>query len=259
MEALSSFLESAETSLLVWFGIFVRVAATAFLLPGIGERAVPSRIKLGGAVALSLVVAPMVLGSMTELTPSLSGIGRIVTTEAMAGLFIGISIRLMIFVVQIAGTIAAQSLSVSQMFGGVAGPEPEPIISTLLTLAVITLALNAGLHVKVALALAASYEIAPFGLALSSADLGHWASASGSAVFTMAIGLALPFIVLSFVYNLSLGAINRAMPQLMVAFVGAPAIVAMGIGLLLLVLPVILHAWLDQIDIVLLNPFEVMP
>jgi len=259
MDSLAPFLESAEASILVWFGIFVRVAATAFLLPGIGERAVPTRIKLGGAIALSLVVAPMVLGDMTNLAPSPGDIGRIVTTEALAGLFIGISIRLLIFVVQIGGTIAAQSLSVSQMFGGVAGPEPEPIISTLLTMAVITLALSAGLHVKVVLALAASYDIAPFGLALNATDLGHWASASGSAVFTMAVGLVLPFVILSFVYNISLGAINRAMPQLMVAFVGAPAIVGMGIGLLLLVIPVILHAWLDQLDIVLANPFGVMP
>ncbi len=258
MESLTGFLEASESSVLIWFGTFVRVAATAFLLPGIGERGVPTRIKLGGAVALSLVVAPMVLGDMTELKPSPSEIGRIVTTEALAGLFIGISIRLMIFVIQIAGTVTAQSMSVAQMFGG-AGPEPEPIIATLLTLTVITLALIAGLHVKVALALAASYDIAPFGLALNSDDVGQWASASGSAVITMAIGLALPFVVLSFVYNLSLGAINRAMPQLMVAFIGAPAITFMGIGLLLLALPVILHTWLDQLDTVLTAPFQVMP
>jgi len=259
VDELTSFLDAAESSLLVWFGIFVRVAATAFLLPGIGERGVPSRIKLGGAVALSLVVAPMVWGGLSTLTPTPADIGRIVLSEAAAGLFIGIAIRLLIFVIQIAGTIAAQSLSVSQMFGGVAGPEPEPIVATILTLAVITLALSAGLHVKVALALAASYDIAPFGLAISSDDVGQWASASGSAVFTMAIGLALPFIVLSFIYNLCLGAINRAMPQLMVAFVGAPAITGMGIGLLLLTTPVIFHAWLDKLDIVLANPFAVMP
>jgi len=259
MEQLTNLLDSMEASLLVWFGIFVRVSATAFLLPGIGERAVPTRIKLGGALALSLVVAPMVLGTMNDLSPGPADIGRIILAEAMVGLFIGISIRMLIFVIQIAGTVAAQSLSVSQMFGGVAGPEPEPIISTLLTLTVITLALSAGLHVKVALALAASYEIAPFGLSLSSADVGHWAAGSGSAAITMAIGLALPFIVLSFVYNLSLGAINRAMPQLMVAFVGAPAITGMGIGLLLLALPVILHTWLDKLDIVLASPFLVMP
>lgn len=258
MEAIAGFLLTMESSLLLWFGVFVRVGATTVLLPGIGERAVPARIKLAAAVALSLIVAPMVIGDLAPVESTPVEIGRIVMTEGTVGLFIGISIRLLLFVIQIAGTIAAQSLSVAQMFGGVSGPEPEPIIATLLTLAVIALALAAGLHVKVALALAASYEVAPFGLALSGADLGAWASASGSAAFTMAVGLALPFIILSFVYNVSLGAINRAMPQLMVAFVGAPAIVMMGLGLLLLALPVILNAWMDRLDFVLANPFGVM-
>lgn len=259
MAQLAAILDTAGSSVLVWFGIFVRVAAVAFLLPGIGERAVPARIKLGGAIALSVIVAPMVMGQIPGVLPTPVETGRIVATEAMAGLFIGVSIRILIFVIQIAGTIASQSFSVSQMFGGVAGPEPEPIIASFLTMAVIALALAAGLHVKIALALAASYTIAPFGLALDSADVATWASSSGRAAFDMAIGLALPFVLLSFVYNLSLGAINRAMPQLMVAFVGAPAITGMGIGLLMLATPVILHVWLDRLDLVLASPFSVMP
>ena len=160
---------------------------------------------------------------------------------------------------QIAGTVAAQSLSVAQMFGGGASPEPEPIIATFLTLAVIALALSAGLHVQVVGALANSYTIAPFGAMLPAADVGYWAAHSGAAAIDMAIGLALPFIVLSFVYNLSLGAINRAMPQLMVAFIGAPAITGMGIGLLVLATPIILRVWLDTLDIVMMDPFMVMP
>ncbi len=258
MEQLAGILEDAGSMVLVWVGIFTRVAAVVFLLPGMGERAVPTRIKLGGALALSAIVGPLVIGQMPEVTITPADTLRIIGTEAFAGLFIGVSIRLLVFVVQIAGTIAAQSLAVSQMFGGVASPEPEPIIATFLTLAVITLALTAGLHVKVAMALTASYEVAPFGLALPAADVGQWAAESGRAAIDMAIGLTLPFLVLSFVYNLSLGAINRAMPQLMVAFIGAPAITGMGIGLLLLVTPVILQVWLDAFNDVIANPFAVM-
>jgi len=257
MEQLAGILEQIGSAALVWFGIFTRVAAVTFLLPGMGERAVPMRVKLGGALALSAIVAPMVIGQIPSVTTTPADTFRIIGTEAFAGLFIGISIRLLIFVIQIAGTVAAQSLAVSQMFGGV-GPEPEPIIATILTLAVIALAMTAGLHVKVAMALAASYEVAPFGLALPASDVAQWASDSGRAAIDMAIGLALPFIILSFIYNLSLGAINRAMPQLMVAFIGAPAITGMGIGLLVLVAPVIMQVWLEAFNTVIADPFGVM-
>ena len=259
MEELATMMADAGSAILVWFGIFTRVAAVAFLLPGIGERGVPARIKLGGALSLSIIVAPMVIGQIPDVATTPVDTFRVIATEILAGTFIGISIRMLVFVVQIAGTIAAQSLAVAQMFGGISGPEPEPIIASFLTLSVIALALTTGLHVKIALALAASYQIAPFGLALPASDVGQWAADSGSAALDMAIGLALPFLVLSFLYNLALGAINRAMPQLMVAFIGAPAITGMGIGLLLLSTPIIMRVWLDALGIVMLNPFAVMP
>jgi len=258
MEQIALMLEDIGSAILVWFGIFTRVAAVAFLLPGIGEQSIPARVKLGGALALSAIVAPMVIDQMPTVTNTPSDVLRVIATEALVGTFIGISVRLLVFVVQTAGTIAAQSLAVSQMFGGVAGPEPEPIIASFLTLSVITLALTTGLHVKIALALVASYDIAPFGLALPAADVAHWAAQSGRAAMDMAVGLALPFLILSFLYNLSLGAINRAMPQLMVAFIGAPAITMMGIGLLMLVTPVILEVWIEAFNTVLTNPFEVL-
>ena len=44
------------------------------------------------------------------------------------------------------------------------------------------------------------------------------------------------------------------MPSLMVAFVGAPAITAGGILILMLAAPVILHFWNARLDFVLLNP-----
>ena len=259
MESLADLAQTMADSVLIWAGIFARVAAVAFLLPGMGERVVPARVRMGGALALSALVMPFVLGAIADVAATPAGIVRVIGAEALVGLFIGISIRLLIFVVQLAGTVAAQSLAVAQMFGGVASPEPEPIIATFLTLAVTALALAAGLHVQVVGALATSYDVVPFGLALPAADVGEWAAESGRAAFDMAIGLALPFIVLSFVYNLCLGAMNRAMPQLMVAFIGAPAITGMGIGLLLLTVPVILHVWLLALDSVLADPFAVMP
>ncbi len=56
--------------------------------------------------------------------------------------------------------------------------------------------------------------------------------------FALGFSLAAPFVIAGFAYNLALGAINRAMPQLMVAFIGAPAITAGGLLILMLAAPV---------------------
>jgi len=61
--------------------------------------------------------------------------------------------------------------------------------------------------------------------------------------YALAFQLALPFLALSLFYNITLGMINRAMPQLLVSFVGAPAIIAASIALLLISIEPILTEW----------------
>ena len=61
------------------------------------------------------------------------------------------------------------------------------------------------------------------------------------------------------IYNLALGIINRAMPQLMVAMVGAPAITGGALALLMLAAPVILPLWLGLLQARLADPFGIGP
>jgi len=49
------------------------------------------------------------------------------------------------------------------------------------------------------------------------------------------------------------------MPQLMVAFVGAPAITAGGMILLFISLPILLPIWLQRFDAVLAAPLQALP
>ena len=81
-----------------------------------------------------------------------------------------------------------------------------------------------------------------------------WGTARVAQAFALGFSLAAPFVIAAFAYNLALGAINRAMPQLMVAFVGAPAITAGGLLILMLAAPVILHFWSGRLDRLLADP-----
>ena len=65
------------------------------------------------------------------------------------------------------------------------------------------------------------------------------------------IELALPFLVVGTLLYAGLGFINRAMPQLMVFFVAAPAITATGLILFLIALPMILTQWAGGFDTLL--------
>ena len=78
--------------------------------------------------------------------------------------------------------------------------------------------------------------------------MSGWGLARIAEAFSLAFLLAAPFVIASFIYNLALGVINRAMPQLMVAFVGAPAITWGGLALLLVTAPVLLGVWVDRLN-----------
>jgi flagellar biosynthetic protein FliR len=234
-------------------GVFTRIAAALFLVPGFGERAVPMRVRLVLALALSLLLMPLVAPEMPT-PPPLSGFAMMIAAEAAAGLIIGLAFRFLVFALQVAGTLAAQNISLSQMFGAGVAPEPEPTIATLLAMSGIVLALMAGLHVHLLAVLAGLYRVLPFGQMPGGGDGLEWSVARAAEAFELGVSLALPFIAIGFAYNLALGALSRAMPQLLVALVGAPLLIGLGMVVLYVSLPEVLAHWTGALDARIADP-----
>jgi flagellar biosynthesis protein FliR len=258
IEGLAGIMDIAESGLAAFMLVFMRIGGVMFLLPGFGDNAVPARVRLGLTFAFAFVVWPMLTAAgPLPLAPE-RPFFLMMIIETCAGLLLGLSIRLMVFALQFAGSVAAQSTSLAQIFGSGIAPDPMPAFGNLLMLAGVTLAVVLGLHVKVAILLARSYEILPLGLPIPSQDVAVWGTARVGSAFALGFSLAAPFVLTAFAYNVSIGAINKAMPTLMVAFVGAPAIVGASILLLVLAAPVMLSHWNGELDRVLLNPFAVI-
>jgi flagellar biosynthetic protein FliR len=253
-QGLGAILDLSETGLVGLMLVFTRVGAVMVLLPGFGERIIPARVRLGLAIAFTMVVWPMIAPDLLAAPPE-RPLLLMVIIETGIGLMLGLAIRLLVIALQLAGSIAAQSTALAQIFGAGVAPDPMPAIGNVLMLAGVTLAVASGLHVKAALAMARSYEILPMGLPVPTADLAAWGTARVAQAFALGFSLAAPFVIAAFAYNLALGAINRAMPQLMVAFIGAPAITAGGLLILMLAAPVLLHFWGHRLDLTLADPF----
>lgn len=239
-----------DWAMLAWL-VFLRVGAAMALLPAFGEQQVPARIRLAAALAFAAIilpaVAPLVAGAAGK------GGGRLLASEVAVGLIFGAGFRLMVLALATAGTIAAQAISLSQLFGGTAG-EPQPAVASLFTMAGLALAVSMGLHVRLAEALILTYDLLPPGEFPLPGAVADWGIAAVGRSFALAFSLAAPFVIASVIYNVALGVLNRAMPQLMVAFVGAPALTLGGLALLALVAPVLLSVWLDALGRELEHP-----
>ena len=77
--------------------------------------------------------------------------------------------------------------------------------------------------------------------------------------FGLAFTLAAPFAAAAMLYTLATGVINRAMPQFMVALVGAPALSFGALALLLLTAPALLAVWQSAMNAALADPFGIAP
>lgn len=252
--ALTALFTQANEFVFVAMGIFTRVAAAAFLVPGLGERALSVRLRLGAALAITVLLAPMIR-PMVPLGPDTPmALFVMLSSEAVIGLIIGLAFRFLVYALQIAGMVAAQHLSVAQMFGTGVAPEPEPTIATLLGMGGITLAMMSGLHVHLVATLAGLYDVFPFGQFPNGEDLAEWATSRMAETFALGVTLAAPFVAIGFAYNLALGALNRAMPQLLVALVGVPALVWVGIVILALVLPTLMETWMGHLGRIYEDP-----
>ncbi|MCC5985868.1 MAG: flagellar biosynthetic protein FliR [Rhodobacteraceae bacterium] len=233
--------------------VFLRIGAMAALLPAFGEMIVPLRVRLAVAAAFTLVVAPAVAPALPPLPETPLALAGLIAGEAAIGLMLGIGLRLFVMALQTAGTMAAQATSLAQFFGG-ANVDPQPAIAQVLVMGGLALALIFGLHVRLAELMILSYDMLPPGQGVSAGMVAEWGVARVAQSFALAFRLALPFVVIALLYNVTLGAINKAMPQLMVAFVGAPAITFAGLAVLLLAAPVMLSVWLDAFHGFLADP-----
>jgi flagellar biosynthetic protein FliR len=222
--------------------VFARVGAAMAVLPAFGERLVPMRIRLVLALAMTAVVAPAVAPDLPAPPDGPLPLARLLLTETLAGLALGMAVRLMVMALQIAGTIAAQATSLAQFFGG-ASADPQPAIAQILMLAGIAFLVLTGLPERAAEYLILSYALLPAGGWPDAQALAAWGTGRIARCFALGFTLAAPFVIGSALYNLALGAINRAMPTLMVAFVGAPAITLGGLALLAVSAPIMLAVW----------------
>lgn len=233
--------------------VFLRVGALVSVMPAFGEQTVPVRVKLGIVIAFTLIVSPAVMTD-TQIG-NFPTLARFVLSETVIGLALGLAIRLFVLALQTAGSMAAQATSLSQILGG-AAVEPIPAMGYVLVVAGLAIAVISGLHVQAAKLLIYSYDVFPVGQFPTPRAISAWGVARISHAFSLAFLLAAPFVATSLIYNLTLGVINRAMPQLMVAFVGAPVITLGGMALLLIASPVMLAAWIDAVSGFFSAPLE---
>lgn len=228
--------------------IVARLSFVVFFMPGIGEQTIPLQMRLMILLALAATfsmtgfIAPPPTDSFVSYAGVLAG-------EVAIGFGLGVMLRVTIWMLSIAGTVISQTIGLSQLLGFALEHEQQTLTANLLSMAGAALLLSANFHIKAIVSLLHLYADIPIGgLAAMNQDMLIQALLSS---FGLAIMLAWPFVALNLLYNICLGFINKALPSLMVAFVGAPLMIGAGVLLLALSIMGLLVVWEGRVpDIV---------
>ena len=238
-----SFLPTLAAAFLL---VFARVGTMVMLLPGIGELNLPSRVRLSMALILAAILLPLHRNAYAVDLKALGPVIVLLVQEIMIGAVLGLTARLAISGLQVAGSVIAQQLGL----GFVTAVDPTQgeqgmIIGNFLTLLGITLFFATDMHHLVIAALNDSYTLFEPGDLPTSGDAAALITKTVAGAFRIGIQLSAPFIVFGLLFNIGLGVLARLMPQMQVFFVGLPLSILLGLLFLLLLLGAMMSFFLD--------------
>ena len=232
--------------------VFARTGTMVMLLPGLGEQNISARLRLTIAVMLAAVLLPLHRNDYHIDPGALAPAVVMLVEEMIIGAVLGLTARLTISALEVAGSVIAQQLGL----GFVTAVDPTQgeqgvILGNFFTMLGLTLFFATDMHHHVIAALNDSYSLFEPGEVPATGDVAALVTKTVSGAFRIGIQLSAPFLVFGLLFNLGLGVLSRLMPQMQVFFVALPLSIMIGLLFLLLVLGSMMGLFLDYVGGVL--------
>ncbi len=239
--------ELLTINLFGFFLIFARMGTAMSLMPGFSSGFVPMRLRLSMALAVSFVLAPVLIGGLPVRPPTIAAMSLLVVGEILIGAFFGTIARILMSALQTAGTIISYMMSMANALiqDPIAEQQSSIIAGFLLTMGIV-LVFVVDLHHVMILAVTDSYTLLEPGQPLPAGDFAHALGRRVADSFALGLKLAAPFVIVGLTYYIGLGLLGRLMPQLQVFFFGLPFQIGVQIWVLSVALSGIMMAFLQH-------------
>ena len=227
--------------------IFIRLASIIMLIPGLGDPAVPPRLRLCFALLLAMMITPIVGPFIPAMPPTLGALTGIVLHEAIVGLMLGSLMRVLLFTLVTTGEIL--SLQTTLSFAQTANPtEAQSSTSLGAFLAIFGLVMIwvTNTHHLFIRAMVDSYQIFSPAKNVMIGDAGTLMIRTLSESFVLALQLSAPVVVFALVFNIATGFIGRMMPNFPIFFAATPLSVLFGLALMALSLGTMGMVFIDH-------------
>lgn len=233
--------------------VFLRVGAAMSLFPAIGGSVVSARMRLLIALAFAFALIAPIAPALPAEPKDPWALMVMALGEILIGVYLGGITQLIVAAVDLAGSLIGYATGLTNAL--VSDPvtdQQSQLVTGLLTLATVTLLLLTDSEHIMLRALADSYRLFTPGQPILLGDMAQTMVETMSSSFSIGARLAAPLLVFSLMFNVTLGIINRMVPQVQVFFVGLPIQVLGGMAVLAISLPVFLlwfvTYWVDTLS-----------
>lgn len=225
--------------------VLTRLGAVVQMLPGLSAPYVAPQFRLALALAISLVILPVVGPSLPAMPSSGVGLFILIAEEAAVGVFIGLTTQLLMTAVNFAGAIIGftSGMANALVFDPISEEQGAMVVGLMGNIAVL-LIFATGLHGVILTAVVDSYTLIEPGKNIMIGDMSETLIKTLDRSFLIGAQLSAPFILGSLVFQLGLGVMSRLMPQMNVLFVGLPVQLLLSFALFAIVLPPMMAAFL---------------
>lgn len=226
---------------------FIRISAMMMALPIIGTPLVPAKVRLILSLSVTLIV---VLSQDTNLellqrTPFI-----LLMLSAFFQILIGVTFGLIIHIIFQAFIMAGQVIAMQMGLGFASLVDPQsnaqvPAIGQIYSIIAMLLYLSMNGHLFIINAIIQSFEIIP--VMSDELRIIHFQEVVnlGALIFSYGLKIALPAVIALLVTNIAFGVISKSAPQVNIFTLGFSISLIIGIFLIWLTFPFVVHQFIE--------------
>ncbi len=233
--------------------ILLRASIFMSLLPFFGGKNFPSMYKIGLAIAISLMLTPIVQIDAKDMS-----IPLLVMREVMFGIVLGGAMRVILFAVETSGQLMSNTmgLSIATTFNPEMGQSTE--VARFYGIIAMLMLLSMDAHHDLIYIFVKSYEWVPVGNIDMKDLILRRIVGGGGTLFILALKFSAPVVVGVLVSNLLLGLIYKAVPQINIFFISFPIYIFVGFLIMLISLPVFMYVFSANFGDIRNNMFRII-
>jgi flagellar biosynthetic protein FliR len=214
----------------MFFLIFLRVGSILMTMPIFKSRSIPILFRAGLALAISVVLFPIL---ELENFPAVTGLAVFaigVFREILLGISIGLAVNFIFAGLQLAGQLAGYQMGMA--IARVMDPSTQqqiPLLGQLNEMFALLIFISINAHHWFIRILADSYRLVPpLGFKISGSLIEQLVGMAGN-MFVIAIKVGAPIIAVLLLTSIAFGLIARTVPQMNVFFVAMPLKILVGL------------------------------